>query len=458
MRALLAICRQTIRTSVRQRVFHLLLVLVLLTIFLLPLSVAGDGTAAGEMQITLSYTLGIITALISAATLWIACSSISREVEGYQMHLVLSTSTPRWVAWVGKWLGIFLLQAVLFGIGAAVIFGMVRWKVAHWQYPPEETVRVKEEVLVGRRELFPEQPRFRDVVEDEYRRRLSAGLLDPAHNPAVVKGELLRQLKARSTEVAPGDTRFWRFPGIMVPAPGASLHLRYRLYAGSTSRSDQRFAEGLWVFKDPQGGPDSFSVLPQRVMSGGFHEITVPAALVAADGTLVVAYANQGTGGNSIIFQTADGPSLLVPATGFLANYLRAMLLVLLQLAVLTAIGCTVSALFSSPVALFVAVAYLVIGFSVQSALGVPVQDELEGYKYRSFVEQAAHAVAVVSSKLVVSVSDFDASSDLTRGRLVTGARLGWTCFTLIGLRTLPLAALGIWIFGRRELGLVIRE
>jgi hypothetical protein len=209
--------------------------------------------------------------------------------------------------------------------------------------------------------------------------------------------------------------------------------------------------------RDPDAGEEAFSILPQRVMSGAFHEIILPARFVAADGTLALGYSNENQAGSSVIFQMADGPSLLVPAAGFLSNYLRAVLLVLMQIAVLAALGCAVSALFSSPVALFVAVGYLVIGFSVQSAVNVPIADEFGKVSYRGVTDRAAHYVALATRQAVVSVTEFEAAEDLTRGRLITAARLGRSLFLLLGLRTLPLAALGMYVFHRRELGLVIR-
>ncbi len=455
--AFLAITRQTIRTSVRQRVFHLLLVFVLLVVVVLPLVVTGDGTAMAQVQITLTYTMGLITALISAATLWLACASISREVEGYQMHLVLTSPVPHWLVWLGKWFGVFVLQAALLLIGAGVAAGMLYWGMAHWRFPAEEQARVRDEVMVGRHEYLPEQPDFVRLAQEEYQRRLAAGSLAPDHNPMAVRSELLRQVKARSTEIPNGITRLWTIRGIHVPGPQAKLYLRYRNYVGTTSKSEQKFTEGLWVFHDPKGGADAFQVLPMRAVGGAFHEVVVPTGFLAADGSITFGYDNQDQGGTSVIFQATDGPTILVPETGFLANYARALLLALFQIGFLAALGCTVSALFSSPVALFVAIAYLGIGFTVQSAVQARTADEFGEFRYTSLLDRGAHVVALVTSKVVVAVDEFDASQDIIHGRLITGPRILRTAGLLIGLQTLPMALFGIWIFSRRELGLVIR-
>ena len=53
MTAFLAIVKLTCRSAVRSHIFRLLLILLLLSIFLLPFTLLGDGTPKGEVQIFL---------------------------------------------------------------------------------------------------------------------------------------------------------------------------------------------------------------------------------------------------------------------------------------------------------------------------------------------------------------------------------------------------------------------
>lgn len=457
MNSVFAICRQTLRASLRHRVFHLLLALVLVVGIAIPLTASGDGTAAGETRMILTYTLGLTALLLSAATLWIACTGLSREIEGYQIHLVQNSAATRTRIWIGKWLGVFLPHALLLFVAGAAIYGTLQWKMKHWTYPEADRQRAREEVLSGRMEFMPQQPDFAALVEKEYQRRLAARELDPQHNPETVKSELLRMAKARSTEIPPGATRLWVYRDLKGLPPGRPLSIRYRPFlGGSTTRNLQRPTEGVWMIRTP-GEEDRFQVLPQRTLSGVFHELVIPPELVAPDGTLVLGYNNQDSGDSSVMFQLADGPAVLIPATGFAANFSRALFLILVQLAFLAALGVTVSGIFSSPVAMFVAVTYLVIGLTVQTALNAPVKDEFGRYQYKNVVEMAEHQVARVSSVLVASVEDFDAVPDLVRGRLIRGERVLRALALHVGLRILPLALVGVWLFNRRELGLVIR-
>lgn len=466
MRPFLAIVQQTIRSGVRSHVFHVLGALILLAVLLLPVTVSGDGTAAGQLQISITYSLGVVVALISTTTLWLSCAQLSREVESYTIHMVTTKPCPRWLIWTAKWFGVFLMHVGILLVSAAVILGLVLWRTGRADFPPEEMQRLRSEVMVGRRVFQADAPPFAEIVEEEYRRRLPE--LDPAHKPDAVKAEILRQVMARTSEIPVGNQRVWAFRKVRVRDPEEPLFLRYRFYAGSTSPSDQKEVPGLWLVRDPASPPDrerAFPV-PTKALGGTFHEMPLSSASVGADGTLMIAYLNPpedaSEWGNlkpmSVIFQHADGPTLLVRVTGFVANYGRSLLLAVFQIGFLAALGCMVGAAFSTPVAAFVAISYLIIGMVVRAAVSAPLQDDFGRYQYKGHLDKIAHRFAQVVQAAVVSVDEMDATSDLARGRLIEWRRIGGDLVRLILLRGGLIAALGMWVLTRRELGTVIRR
>jgi len=54
--------------------------LAMLAVVLLPVTLAGDGTARGQVQISLTYSLGVVVALISTTTLWLRNTDDETEV------------------------------------------------------------------------------------------------------------------------------------------------------------------------------------------------------------------------------------------------------------------------------------------------------------------------------------------------------------------------------------------
>lgn len=161
---------------------------------------------------------------------------------------------------------------------------------------------------------------------------------------------------------------------------------------------------------------------------------------------------------NTAIFQVVDGPILLCKVTGFFNNFLRTMIMAIFQLAFLAGLGCTVGAIFSTPVAVFVAISYIVIGMVVPAAIDAPLTNEDGSYIYTSVPQRIAHYMARGVGMLVVTVDDLDCTSSLANGRLVELSEINGAFWKVLVLRTGIIMLLGAGVLHRRELGLVIRR
>src|SRR5512139_4022472 len=148
MQRLFAITWLTWKAAFRFRVFWVLAPLLLLAVVGLPLLVEDDGTARGFTQILLTYTLGAISALLGLSTLWVACGTLARDIEECQIQVVAAKPIARWQIWLGKWLGIVSLNAVLLALSGGCVFGLLQWRAA--KLPPEVQKTLHEEILVAR--------------------------------------------------------------------------------------------------------------------------------------------------------------------------------------------------------------------------------------------------------------------------------------------------------------------
>src|SRR5216117_2696404 len=128
MQRLFAIAKLTLKAALRYRLVQVLTVLLLGAVIGLPVIIKHDGTAQGFTQILLTYTLGTITTLLGFATLWLACGTLARDIEEAQMQVVAVKPIARWQIWLGKWLGIVALNAMLLLIAGGSVFFLMKWR------------------------------------------------------------------------------------------------------------------------------------------------------------------------------------------------------------------------------------------------------------------------------------------------------------------------------------------
>src|ERR1035438_5604337 len=148
MQRLLAIAGLTWKAAFRFRLFLVIAVLLLAAVIGLPLLLKDDGTARGFTQILITYTLSVITALLGLSTLWLSCGTLARDIEECQIQVVATKPIARWQIWLGKWLGIVTLNAVLLAISGGCVFGLLQWRAG--KLPAAEQQILREQILVAR--------------------------------------------------------------------------------------------------------------------------------------------------------------------------------------------------------------------------------------------------------------------------------------------------------------------
>lgn len=514
----------------RSKVFIVLFALILISVIGLPLTIKGDNTAAGLVQISLTYSLNVVIALVSASTLWLGCAAMSSEIESYNIHLVLVKPCPRWVVWFGKWSGVFIMHAVILVVSMLIIYGLTSYRLASAErtkfFSAEDMTKLRQETLVGRREFRPIPVNLAKELEDEYTRRVNTGKIDPKQDKAqmleAIKPEVI-QMVMRNITLKPGEKRTWVFRNVTPGRGDTPLYLRFRIYSGDISDTDQRMLPldwGMAVYADREGkaipsgaekpvvtysmghngsafshpggtwqelstvtnkdaaritageqrlGVSAMPIHATQVIDAeeGRMEITLfnvadqllpaPSSIPADNAEAQKAY-QEAYKKNTAIMQVVDGPVLLSEVASFFNNFLRTMVMALFQLIFLAALGCSVGAIFSTPVAVTVAVAYIVIGLVVPAAVSAPLQNDDGSYAYKNIYERTAHYMARGVQMLVVTVDDLDCTSQLASGRLVEYNAIGAAFLKVLVIRTGLITLLGIWVLNRRELGLVVRK
>ncbi|MBR7131826.1 MAG: hypothetical protein IKC82_07575 [Lentisphaeria bacterium] len=475
MKAFKAIIALTFRNAVRSHIFQLLLILLLLCVTVIPVSVSV-GKTDDLIRVSLLYSLWTVSIILTLSSLWLGCYIMSHDIDSYQIHMVVTKPVSRITLWLGKWVGINLINFILLLLSGLVIYSvvMIRYNNAGKENiladrelartnSQIEKERIRSQVLVGRRSYMP-KARDPEKAADFATQRRVAELRKEGKQPTdaeilKMRNELRDQIDKLPIEVPAGSGYRWVFEDLPEELNNVALTLRYRPYLGKIATEDQRESNIQWAVYVPHKGQDgSYGLYPTAVTNGAelhftgvFHEKTLPKNIINDKGMVLVETFNFDRAGGKHYYQTADGPKLLIPVCSFEMNYLRALLVMMMQLMLLSGLACAFGAFLTMPTAVFMVASYLLFG-----ALAMTLTDS--SFFVSSVWDHAGQFLAQALLLVVIPLQRFDVTDLLSGGDLIEFSFIGELFVNYFLLRGVPLFIFGIWLYCRRELGAAVRK
>lgn len=351
LRPVLAGAALGLRAPLRSKFVFALLALLGAAVLLLPVQLKGDGTDAGTLRMVLTWTLGTAVFLLSLATLWAGCAAVSGDIEG-KRHAGAAVSSARPLElWLGRWLGLVLLDAALLAVVLFAVFVQVRArglgpeKTGMRRYLPFDGAVFEAEVdRILERAIAARPPDDRPAADDPRR--------------AAMRDAVRRDLGSDAfLPLAPDEERRWRFrlPDPRVRGRGAEFEFSFM-----SSYGDQQGVRGTLRLLAGDGRElASRAVTPD---DNGFFRIPFDERMFASalrgGGTVEAAFGNaEGAGGASVLLRYDRAARLSVPDCGLAENLMRAGWAVLSLLSLLAALGLACGCALSFPVAAFAATA-----------------------------------------------------------------------------------------------------
>ena len=476
MKAFWAITHLTIRNALRSHVFQLLLGILLIAVIAVPNTINGNGTAQGYIQVALKYSLSSVALLLSLSAVWLGCFSMTHDVEGYQLHQVVTKPVSRITVWMAKWFGVSLVHLILLLLAAAAVYFTVMWRYGMQEFSPEEKARINHEVLVGRRVFRPDTRELREEIDFATDKLRKTQLESKGEVDAGALQALRRTMLSQSQELVYRQTKRWDFSGLPADYEGP-VYLKFRLYVtkGLSEDDTQRTTYGQWTWYGIQKEYDrssnageadiyrgfSYTALPQtpeQIMGGIFNERELDSSLISPEGTVRLDFTNldnvyaagEDVEHASQFFQVADGPVLMIPFSSFSANYFRSVLVLMMQILIFAGLGCAAASYFSLPTAIFLVISYLLFG-SFGSYMA-------ESTFFSGTGDYIGYLVSKTLLLVVIPMQNFDVTGLVSDGVLVEYSVIGKLFLNYFVLRGMPFFLIGILCYWKRELGLVIRK
>lgn len=453
LKPLLAIAWLSIQNARRSLVVVPLLLCTVAGAVGLPALISGDGTAAGYLQIALTYTIGYVSMMLSLATVWMGCTLVGDAIGRHRIHLVATKPVSSLVFLAGHWLGICVLQAMILGVAAITSYHTIMQRLTPPRFAQQEIDQLRRETLAGRRRYTADTVDLREAVEREFQRRTDMGAIPAGADPTRIRAEIQRQVRLRLAEIPENGERSWTFRGLPAIAGDNQIHLRYRLYIDNPSTGQDRETTGVWMLRNPTD--QRYYPVTRNETTGITQELPIPSDAIDANGAVELRYQNRDPSGASVIFQEIDGPHILIRHVSFPQNFLRVIAVIFSKLIFLAILSCAAGALFSTPSAVVFSLSYVGLGMLllfIRSTF-----PDMDALLPANFITHAASIVRAITGYLTISLNEFQELSRLAKGELLEGGRMASIVAQLLLIRGLPIGLVGGWCLHRRELGLVVK-
>ncbi|MEI8351000.1 MAG: hypothetical protein WCG36_01680, partial [bacterium] len=360
-RAIMAIAGVTVREAIRSRLLLSLTTLLLTGLISLPLLISGDNTLAGRMQVILNYTLSFAMGMLSAVTLWAACGGISSDIRDRQLYLVLTKPVHRYELWLGKWLGIVGLNAILLTLTGLVTGAMVLHTLRTTPGTDGDTRESSERFLIAHQPLRAETPDWPTQADRQATLMIQSGRVPEGMNAATLQADLTKILATHYFTLAPKASLALRY---RLPVPASGDHDLILHYAFESSRPERTPVAAGWALNF-EGGTRRGHDEPITVTNypGIPNRLVIPGTLAKGATAIELTYTRLNTRDPTTLLFNANGkpPELMIPAGGGGMNLTRGLFMILCRLAFLAALGLTAGSLLSMPVAVFVSCFFLIL-------------------------------------------------------------------------------------------------
>ena len=469
----LTIGSNLIREANRTKLSLFFIIALLVLLPLLPLTLDPETPLRYQLQTFISRGVALTFTLTALMTLLLACSTVAFEIRDRQVWHLFTKPVSYWSYVLGKWLGILALNGVIFFVGSLSILLYVQYlrtqPVASGEAGFYDRLAIDQEVLVARKSASPfyqllnrEQltVRVQEMIDKDP--ELSRKERIPLQTRYKFENELQESFLTTQRSVPPSigenlGARTIVFNGLNeAKSINRPLSLRYLFYIRSADEHEKHRV-GLMFNQDP------------KTMRTVTYVPTVASVQMISpnyiqdDGSLLITLVNlydQDTHKSSITWDP-DGVQLLYTVGGFEGNFLRASLLLWLEISAIGAIALSAATAFGFPVALLASftlfAASQTIPFLIDSLRYVnpkPFDWSNFGQVFESLFDRFSSIIGELTVFVLSAFGKFQPANALVEGLLVSWKEVGGAFISFGILWSGLVLLLGYIALSRRQLAI----
>ncbi len=363
----LSVARTLVDEAIRMKLALIFVVGIVLLIPFLPFTLAGETRLQYRVESFLTYTLMLVTVLLSVMTILLACRTVSTELSERQAFLTLTKPVGRTSYLAGKWLGIMGLNLLLTAVAGVGIYAFTQVLVTNAAQAVGsdedrfiDYVATREQVLTARRSATP-VPVDSSALTLDFERRLYELRLknpqrfgdpgDPITQVTDAQRGLVQFEAMREWMTIPNrSARTYRFTGLQGAAnAGPTIQLRFQPKAAG-QLEDRRVGLNLRINDRPFADARTGAPLP-RVRNDTWHVAYIASELIGDDGTLDITLLNSVPDQPTVRFEPNAGMEIFYSVGGFGTNLAKGMTVLWVRLAFLAMLGLAAATFLGFPVA-----------------------------------------------------------------------------------------------------------
>jgi hypothetical protein len=318
---------------------------------------------------------------------------------------------------------------------------------------PGRIEQAQNEFFTARASIKPQLPDVTKETQELFKKLREQGQMPEQMTAKQAYNQLYQAKLLEKRAVPPGNQVRWQFDDIGPIDPNGFVFVRFK-YDVSVNPPGLQIYGKWYIGDDRQLGQGASSiktpiyVIEQPYSIRTIREIAVPANAVV-DGYLSVVFENVASLNNTVvIFPIEDGLEILYKADSFVANFVRATLVIFIRLVFLAALGISVATWLSFPVAILLC---LVIFFSAS----------ISGFIFESFDSLEGGLGSMYSltiRPLLGLLPQFDSlnpSTFIIGGQFLSWWTLAWAAIVLLLIKAMIVWLVGILIFTYKEIAKV---
>lgn len=421
--------------------------------FVIPLTVFDGSNLVDMFQIRITYSLDICTILIFISSIWSGCSIMAGDIESHKIHMLVVKPVSKFRILLNRFLGVFIIHFLFLMIISLIIFLMINASESSLSIP--QKAELSKKVFTSRKSYVSRLTGVSKEFFEEFNARTRDATLSESERAETGK-KIIYTILSRRGEVKPGKSKTFFFEVVKtIYFDNASF--QFIPYIGSPDileRQNRPKTEGVWSLQVNNGKVVNLNEKPETFLSNNEYEMNISLKDLSEEKNIIKLTYHNLDKDKSVFFRITEFPRIQIKNAGFIENYLKCLLIMVLGIVFVSAIGCTLGCIFSLPVAVFVIIAYLLFG-----SVGNFILSRNEVFlKNDNIQSKIGYNLSKTLLKIITPIQEFQLSEYVSTGMLIENDIIIEIIKKYFLIQFLIISGIGIYVFNKREFGMVVKK